>query len=157
MTKLRVGWFTFTCCEDSTILFTEMLNTHWDDWKDKIEFVNARILKANNIVENLDVSFIEGSISSQEQVDKLKEIRKNSKTVVAIGACACTAMPSGWRNSFDEETKEEIKFLIDRYSHLEKVEPLKTYITVDESVQGCPMNEERFLELMEKTLSNIEK
>jgi len=148
MAKLRVGWFTFTCCEDSTILFTEMLNTHWNDWKDKIEFVNARILKANNKIENLDVSFVEGSISSQEQIDKLKEIRKNSKKVIAIGACACTAMPSGWRNTFNEETKEEIKFLIDRYSHLEKVEPLKTYITVDESVQGCPMNEEKFLALM---------
>lgn len=149
MAKLRVGWFTFTCCEDSTILFTELLNTHWKIWKDKIEFVNARVLKANNEIKNLDVSFVEGSISSQEQADKLKVIRENSKKLIAIGACACTAMPSGWRNTFDEATKKEIQFLIDRYSHLEKVEPLETYVTVDEKVQGCPMNEERFLEVMD--------
>ena len=151
--KLRIGWFTFTCCEDSTILFTELLNTHWDDWKDKIEFVNARILKANNKIERLDVSFVEGSISSEEQADKLKLIRENSKILVAIGACAVTAMPSGWRNTFDEATKKEIQFLIDRYSHLKKVEPLSTYVKVDESVQGCPMNEEKFLLFIESLLT----
>ena len=31
--KLVVGWFSFTCCEDSTILFTELLNDHLDEWK----------------------------------------------------------------------------------------------------------------------------
>ena len=150
--KLRIGWFTFTCCEDSTILFTELLNTHWKDWKDKIEFVNARILKENNKIENLDVSFVEGSISSEEQAEKLKEIRDNTKTLVAIGACAVTAMPSGWRNTFDEKTKEEIQFLVDRFSHLEKVEPLSTFVKVDESIPGCPMDETRFLDIFNKFL-----
>jgi hypothetical protein len=36
--RLVVGWFSFTCCEDSTILFTELLNDHFDDWKKVIEF-----------------------------------------------------------------------------------------------------------------------
>ncbi|MCR4263324.1 MAG: hypothetical protein NUV98_01220, partial [Candidatus Roizmanbacteria bacterium] len=64
MSKLRVGWFSFTCCEDSTILFTELLNTHWDEWKEKIEFVNARVLKTNRELKDLDISFVEGAISS---------------------------------------------------------------------------------------------
>ena len=44
MKKLRVGWFSFSCCEDSTIIFTELLNDHWQEWKDKIEFVDALVL-----------------------------------------------------------------------------------------------------------------
>lgn len=122
MKKLRVGWFTFTRCEDSTILFTELLNDHWEMWKDKIEFVNARILKINHEIKDIDVSFVEGSISSEEQAVKLKEIRANSKLLVAIGACAVTSMPSGWRNSFTEEQKKEVQFLVDRFSHLPRVE-----------------------------------
>ena len=35
--RLVVRWFSFTCCEDSTILFTELLNDHLDEWKDMIE------------------------------------------------------------------------------------------------------------------------
>ena len=31
--RLVVGWFSFTCCEDSTILFTELLNDHFDEWR----------------------------------------------------------------------------------------------------------------------------
>lgn len=151
--KLRIGWFTFTCCEDSTILFTELLNTHWKEWKDKIEFVNARILKENNKIENLDISFVEGSISSEEQAEKLREIRKNSKTLVAIGACAVSAMPSGWRNTFDEKTKQEIQFLVDRFSHLDKVQPLSAFVKIDESIPGCPMNEAKFLEIFNNYLS----
>ena len=153
MQKLRVGWFTFTCCEDSTILFTELLNTHWDSWKEKLEFVNARVLKTNRELINLDISFVEGSISSDEQAKKLKEIRDNSKILVAIGACAVNAMPSGWRNTFDEETKKEIQFIVERFSHLPRVEPLSKYVKVDESIPGCPMDEKKFLEVMEKYAS----
>ena len=153
MQKLRVGWFTFTCCEDSTILFTELLNTHWDTWKEKLEFVNARVLKTNRELINLDISFVEGSISSDEQAKKLKEIRDNSKILVAIGACAVNAMPSGWRNTFDEETKKEIQFIVERFSHLPRVEPLSKYVQVDESIPGCPMDEKKFLEVMEKYAS----
>ena len=154
MSKLRVGWFSFTCCEDSTILFTELLNTHWDEWKEKIEFVNARVLKTNRELKNLDISFVEGAISSEEHMKKLQDIRANSKVLVAIGACAVTAMPSGWRNTFDEKTKQEIQYLVDRFSHLPRVEPLSKFVTVDEVVHGCPMDERQFLNMINKLLQS---
>ena len=67
MKKLRIGWFTFTCCEDSTIVFTELLNAHWEQWRDKIEFVHAKILQNTNKWEPMDVAFVEGAISSQDR------------------------------------------------------------------------------------------
>lgn len=148
--KLRVGWYSFTCCEDSTILFTELLNTYWDQWKDKLEFVDARVLKTKGELKDLDIAFVEGAISSEEHVKKLKKIRDESKVVIAIGACAVTAMPAGWRNTFDEETKKQISFIVDRFSHLPKVEPLSAHIKVDEQIPGCPMNEEAFLAVIKK-------
>src|SRR3989344_9526175 len=93
MGKLRIGWYSFTCCEDSTILFTELLNTHWDEWKDHLEFVDARVLKTKREMKDLDISFVEGAIAGKDQIEKIKAIRENSKTVVAIGACAATGMP----------------------------------------------------------------
>jgi len=153
MQKLRVGWFSFTCCEDSTIIFTEILNTYWDKWKEKIDFVNARVLREERPIENLDISFVEGAISSKNQEEKLKKIRENSKILVAIGSCANTALPSGWRNTFDQKTKEEIKFILERFSHLEKVEPLAKFVKVDDKVLGCPMKEEDFLNVLNKYLT----
>lgn len=153
MKKLRVGWYSFTCCEDSTIMFTEMLNTHWDEWKDRIEFVDARVLKAKGEMKDLDIAFVEGAIVGKEQIEKIKAIRANSKVLVAIGACAVTAMPTGWRNTFNEETKKEIQYLVDRFGHLDRVEPLKTFVTVDEQVPGCPMDEKTFLAVLGKYIT----
>src|SRR3989339_1826155 len=88
--KLVVGWFSFTCSEDSTILFTELLNDHFVEWKTLVEFRHLKALKTKNSIENLDVAFIEGAISSEKQLEEVKKIRNNSKYVVAVGSCAST-------------------------------------------------------------------
>lgn len=150
--KLRVGWFTFTCCEDSTILFTELLNTHWEKWKDAIEFVHAKVLQNTNRWEPMDVAFVEGAISSTEQEEKLKKIRSLATKLVAIGACACTGLPSGQRNRFDGPTKDEIRVLLDRFHQSDTVKSLRQAVTVDAEVNGCPMNEKTFLDLIDKLL-----
>jgi hypothetical protein len=41
--KLVIGWFSFTCCEDSSIVLTEILNTKFFEWKKNIEFRYMRI------------------------------------------------------------------------------------------------------------------
>jgi len=84
--RLVVGWFSFTCCEDSTILFTELLNDHLDEWKRLIEFRHMKALKANNSLVGLDVAFIEGAISSESQAEEVRRIRDNAQYVVAISA-----------------------------------------------------------------------
>src|SRR5512135_1481037 len=98
--KMVVGWFSFTCCEDSTILFTELLNDHLDEWKKLVEFRYVKALKTKNSLKDLDVAFIEGAISSDRQAQEAKKIRDNSKYVVAIGSCAVTGIHSASRNAF---------------------------------------------------------
>src|SRR5215203_223409 len=78
--RLVVGWSSFTCCEDSTILFTELRH--------------MKVLRTSNSLAGLDVAFIEGAISSESQAKEVQRIRENTKYVVVIGACACTGQPS---------------------------------------------------------------
>jgi sulfhydrogenase subunit delta len=153
--KLRVGWFTFTCCEDSTVIFTEVLNDHWQEWRKLIDFVHARVLQANNKLENLDVAFVEGAISSEEQKKRLEEIREESKVLVAVGACAVQGMPAGQRNNFNEEQEKEIQFIMDRFHHLDKVQPLKEIVKVDADLPGCPMNGDSFVKIVEGALKDF--
>lgn len=144
--KLRVGWFSFSCCEDSTIVFTELLNEHWQEWKKLIDFRHARVLKSNNVLDELDVAFVEGAIASEDHAKHLKEIREKSKVLVAIGACAVTGMPSAQRNDFSEEQKKEIEVLLARFKHLSKVQKVSEVVKVDVEVPGCPMDTNKFLE-----------
>ncbi|MEM4257472.1 MAG: hypothetical protein QXU92_00305 [Candidatus Diapherotrites archaeon] len=147
--KLRVGIFSFTGDEGCVITFVEILNYKLKDWKDKVDFVYARILKANNTMNDLDVAFVEGAISNSKELKLLQEIRDKAKKVVAIGSCAINGSPSNNRNFFDKERLEEIKPILERFSHLPSVEPIGKYIKVDAEVPGCPIIEEKFIQIME--------
>ena len=152
--KIKIGWFSFTCCEDSTIIFTELLNKYYRDWLKKIDFIHARILRKDYTQElkEMNVAFVEGAISSEVQENKLKKIREKSKILVAIGSCAVTGSPSNQRNFFSRENFQEIKPILDRFKYKEKVLKVADVVRVDDSVPGCPMNEEIFVSLINKFL-----
>jgi len=154
MNKLTIGWFTFTCCEDSTILMTELLNDHWQHWTKHLDFKYAKTLRKHGELGPMDVAFVEGAISSEEQATKLKKIRDLSKTLVAIGACAVIGQPAAQRNDFDPARLEEIKAIMERFSYNDKVQKLSDLVTVDHSVPGCPMDEQKFLNLINQLIKN---
>jgi len=151
--RLVVGWFSFTCCEDSTILFTELLNDHLDEWKKVIEFRHMKALKTNNSLTGLDVAFIEGAISSESQANEARLIRENAEYVVAIGACACTGQPSTSRNQFaSEQINERIRWYLSHFDYGKEVKRLNEVIQVNDMVRGCPMKVPSFLQTLKKYL-----
>lgn len=155
--KIKVGWFSFTCCEDSLIVFTEILNHKFFDWKKLVEFRHFRILKTDNDMTDLDLAFIEGAISSGKQADQLKEIRANSKKLVAIGSCAVTGQPSSKRNDFPKEILDKYKDVFEKFKYAEKVQKVSEIVTVDDSLSGCPMNEAEFIEKFEGYIAEFNK
>jgi len=146
--KIRLGWFSFSCCEDNTVLFAEILNDHFFMVQEKFDIIHAKVLQSKNRWDEMDVAFVEGAIANKEQEETLKKIRGLSKTLVAIGSCACTGMPSAQRNNFDENTIHEIRFIKDKFNLLDKVHPLKDLVKVDMEVPGCPMDENKFLDAL---------
>lgn len=150
--KIKIGWFSFTCCEDSTIIFTELLNTRYEEWLRNFEFVHARVLKEERSeeIKEMDVAFVEGAISSSPQEERLKEIRKKAKVLVAVGACAVIGSPSNQRNLFNKEQLEEIKPILEKFKYKDKVLKVSDLVRVDETIPGCPMDEKKFLKLMGK-------
>lgn len=153
--KIRVGWFSFTCCEDSTIVMTEIMNDHWQEWKKLFDFRHARVLKTKNVLDAMDVAFVEGAISSEPQAEQLRKIRENATMLVAIGACACTGMPSAQRNAFSPKQKQEIEFLLARFAQLPKVEKLSDVVKVDAEVPGCPMDPKNFLAVVDAAVARF--
>ena len=143
--KIKIGWFVFSCSEDSTIMFTELLNDHWQDWKKLFDFRHVKVLKKNNIFDAFDIAFVEGAIASPEHEKRLKDIRSRSTKLVAVGACAVTGLPASQRNTFTDAQRKSIQFLVDRFGALPTVKKVADVVDVDASVPGCPMNTELFL------------
>lgn len=153
--KLKVGWFSFTCSEDSTIIFTELLNKYHQEWLAKIDFIHGRVLRkdVSNEINDMDIAFIEGAISSDSQAEKLKKIRAKAKILVAVGSCAVLGAPSNQRNFFNPTQLEKIQPILEKFRYKEKVLKVADVVQVDESVPGCPMNEATFIQILSKYLN----
>ena len=153
--KLKVGWFSFTCCEDSTIIFTELLNQKYKIWLKKIDFVHARIFRRDDTsdIKPMDIAFVEGAITSLRQEEKLKKIREKAKILIAVGSCAVLGSPSNQRNFFNQRQIDEIKPILEKFKYKEKVLKIADIVKVDEEIPGCPMDEKNFLAIMEKYLN----
>ena len=152
MKKLKVGLFSFTSDEGCSMILLELMNNYFFEWKKFIEFKCFKLLKSKSELKDLDVAFVEGAISTFKEEKKLKEIREKSKKLVAIGSCAVIGSPSNQRNFFSEDTKKEIKLVLDKFGHRDKVSTLNEIVKVDDNVQGCPMDENKFLETLNKYL-----
>jgi sulfhydrogenase subunit delta len=146
--KKRVGFFSFTCCEGCSINFIETLNTKFDEYMSKIKIVNFRALKKENRIHHMDIAFVEGAISTDSEIKKLQEIRKKTRFLVALGSGASNGYPSNQRNKFDEAKKRKISPLIIRFRQRSTIEPLKTYVKVDEEINGCPVEERDIIKKM---------
>lgn len=155
--KIKIGWFSFSCCEDNTVVMTEVMNDHWQEWKEIFDFRHVRVLKSKNIYDEFDIAFIEGAVASQEQEDKIKDIRSRSKKLVAVGSCAVVGLPTAQRNTFTPEQKESINFLLTRFGALPEVKKVSDVVKVDVEIPGCPMSPEVFLEKVNALVAEFKK
>ncbi len=145
-TKLTVAWYSFACCEDSTIMFAEVLNDYFFEFKKHFNIIDASVFSSKrDLTSPVDIAFIEGASNSPEHTQGMKKIRARAKKVVAIGSCACTGMPSAHRNNFDADQKAEIGHLLEKFNFSDNVQKLTDIIPVDAQVPGCPMDLDKFM------------
>jgi coenzyme F420-reducing hydrogenase gamma subunit len=107
----------------------------------KMDITTFRALKPFKKLEKLDYAIVEGSISTPSEMKKIKDIRKLSKKVVAIGSGAINGYPSNQRNKLKGSELQKVNKLIKRYHQLPKILPIKEVIKIDDEIPGCPAEE----------------
>ncbi len=135
--RLRVGFFDFTGCEGCQLAFLSM-ERELPSLLDHVEIVNFR--EATSQKEwDLDVAFIEGSLSTPSCVERINEIRRNTKVLVAFGSCAATGGVNALRAGMDlEQVRREVygdhRYLFPSLPVL----PAHEAVHVDAFIYGCP-------------------
>lgn len=152
MRKLKFGFFSFTGDEGCMMVFLEALNQKYKDWTKKIDFRYSKLLRKKGDMK-VDAAFVEGAISTKDEAVRIKKVRANCKVLVAIGACAIDASPAAHRNFFAKKELAEIRPVLKKFGYLDKVYPVSKFVKVDYDVPGCPMDEDRFIELVERFIS----
>ena len=101
-----------------------------------------------------DLSIVEGSITTQVDLERIKAVRASSRTLVTIGACATSGGVQALRNARDlGELARGV------YAHPEYLDalatstPISAHVPVDYELRGCPIDKGQLLELLAATLA----
>ena len=112
--------------------------------------------KSDNTEGELDIAFIEGSISTDEQAARIKEIRERSKVLITIGSCACVGGPQAMKleeGGYEERFKKvygDAKITLTRPF---EAQPVDAFVKVDMYIPGCPIDKGEFLGAVTKLVA----
>ena len=101
-----------------------------------------------------DLSLVEGSITTSHDGQRIHKIRRASKYLVPIGACATAGGIQALRNFKDVREFTSMVYAQPKYiSTLNKSTPIADHVFVDYELQGCPINKNQLIELLSAFLA----
>ncbi|MGA2484535.1 MAG: oxidoreductase [Roseiarcus sp.] len=115
----------------------------------RADIVYGPLVDAQEFPPDVDVAIVEGAVSSQDDLEKIKRVRERSRILVALGDCAVTSNVPSMRNRLP------VKMLLERIyiegadvqkgiptdgvpTLLKQAIPLQDVVKVDVHVPGCP-------------------
>lgn len=114
-----------------------------------VDIVYSPLVDHKEYPEHVTVALVEGAVSSEEDLHKIRMIRERTDILVAFGDCAVAANVPALRNPFKVEdilargyieTPEITDGVPDQLipALLPYVRPIQEYVDVDVFMQGCP-------------------
>jgi coenzyme F420-reducing hydrogenase gamma subunit len=101
-----------------------------------------------------DVVLVEGSVSTEEQLEQIHEVRRETKLLVTIGACATAGGIQALRNWGDHDLYRSTVYAHPEYiDSLATAQPVADYVKVDGELRGCPINAGQLLEFLTALLT----
>ena len=137
--KPRIGVFDFTGCEGCELQLTNKEET-LIDFLSLVEVVNFREVSSRG-GNDYDIALIDGAISREDEIGRLKTIRSQAKVLIALGSCACFGGVNRLKNRFAiEEVVREV-YGTDKVETT-AVRRVGDVVKVDLEIPGCPVSKE---------------
>ncbi|MFT5130456.1 MAG: sulfhydrogenase subunit delta [Rhodothermales bacterium] len=121
---------------------------------DRIEIANFPEASRAVIAGPYDLSLVEGSITTPHDAERICEVRKQSRFLVTIGACATSGGIQALRNNADVEEFTRYVYARPEYiSTLATSTAIADHVPVDFELRGCPIDKSQLLELINAYLN----
>ena len=120
------------------------------------DLVYSPLVDATEFPEGVDVTLVEGAVSSQEDVARLREVRARTRVLVSLGDCATTGNVPAMRNSVPLQSILQRVYVEGADAGaavpsagvpplLPQARPLHEFVKVDLHLPGCPPNPQAIL------------
>jgi NAD-reducing hydrogenase small subunit len=130
----------------------------------RADLVYGPLVDVKEFPEDVDVVLVEGAVSSEEDLHRIRLVRERSKVLVAFGDCAVTSNVPGMRNPIglapllDRAYRENVTLnpgIPDRVvpALLPTSQPVNRFVDVDVFLPGCPPHADLIYTLLDDLLS----
>ncbi|MDJ0824399.1 MAG: oxidoreductase [Rhodobacter sp.] len=130
-------------CEDELLALAEVVEI-------------SQFLEATSEIKDgpYDISLVEGSITTEHDHDRIRNVREQSHTLIAIGACATAGGIQALRNFADVDAFTNTVYANPDYIEtLDKSTAIADHVKVDMELRGCPVSKSQLIELITATLA----
>ena len=153
--KPRVSVHKFSSCDGCQLAFLN-LGEPLLQVAELVHFVHFAEAGPLDPQAQVDVAFVEGSISTPEEQERIGRVRENSRFLVTIGACATAGGIQALRNLHDARQWVAGIYATPEYvSTLERVTPVSALVKVDLELWGCPVSGKQVLAALRALLSGV--
>jgi coenzyme F420-reducing hydrogenase gamma subunit len=130
-------------CEDELLAVT-----------DQVEIANFAEASRAVVKGPYDLSLVEGSITTPHDAERIHRIRRASKFLITIGACATAGGIQALRNFKDVRDFASLVYATPQYIQtLNKSTPIVDHVRVDFELHGCPINKNQLVEVLSAFLN----
>lgn len=153
--KPRVAVHKFSSCDGCQLAF---LNLGEDllALAARVELVHFAEAGPLDPDTDVDIAFVEGSVSTPDDLERIRHIRDHSRILIAIGACATSGGIQGLRNGvFDTGWVTQIYQHPEAIASLERSTPIAQHVKVDFELWGCPVSGPQMLAAVNALLLGV--
>lgn len=155
MAKPRIAVHKFASCDGCQLAFLNLGETlvTLAELVDIVHFAEAGPVAPD---EHVDIAFVEGSISTKHDRERILHVRANSTHLVTIGACATAGGVQALRGLADaKEWVQQIYASPQYIASLATSTPIADHVKVDLELWGCPVNGRQVLGALRAFLSGV--
>ncbi|PKO14801.1 NADP oxidoreductase [candidate division BRC1 bacterium HGW-BRC1-1] len=148
MSKVKVATVWLDGCSGCHMSFLDM-DERLVELATKVDIVYSPLVDPKNFPDMVDVTLVEGAVSSTDDFNKILKIREHTKILVSLGDCAVTSNVPCMRNVYSVEEVLDRAYVQNAAvgkkpptkivpKLFDKVRPVHEVVKVDVFVPGCP-------------------
>lgn len=163
MSRVKLATVWLDGCSGCHMSFLD-IDEHLLALADQIDLVYSPLVDRKDFPEKVDITLVEGAVSSEADLQKIRHIREHTRILISLGDCAVTGNVPSLRNSIGAESVLSRAYLDPDLLNpqlpndavprlLPMVRPVHSAVKVDVYVPGCPPSASTILYVLTELLA----